>query len=169
MLIYFYWFLLFFFLIIAFISLYFTFIQLIYFYLPNRIGLAFSDSKVINLIEKIIEDYHLKNINNFIESGSGTGFVVRKMSKIGNFKKYIGVEVDWLIIFMSRIFSWLEKSKVSFIRKDIFDYKIPQNSLVYCYFTSDINTNLYKKGKFQNMVVICLTFEIERCFTDKSF
>ena len=101
------------------------------------------------------EEYHL------VELGSGLANVISWLTNQFKFKKTIGVEVNWMIYLFAKFIFFFKKTKIEFINKDVFDYEIPEKSVVYCYLTDQIITNLYQKGALKNTIFFSLTFAIK--------
>ena len=122
-------------------------------FLPTEIKLI--KNKVIEWIKK----YELKtNEMSLIELGCGRAGFLRSMSKF-DWKQKIGVEGQLILSIKSKLLNF--GKDISIIHGDIFNFDIPNNSLVYCYLGIKNMNELYLTGKLKGSIVISLDYGID--------
>jgi 16S rRNA A1518/A1519 N6-dimethyltransferase RsmA/KsgA/DIM1 with predicted DNA glycosylase/AP lyase activity len=138
-------------------------LQFYYLIHPYKVCLVSTQlNKVTPVLADAIGKYVPDATNyNFVELGSGKAGVSRYIYRTMNFKQVIAVEGDWLTYFGSLILTRLAKDNITIINKDIFQYKLPSSSVIYCYLFPKLLNRLFEQGYFQNTVVFSLTFQIE--------
>jgi SAM-dependent methyltransferase len=136
--------------------------QIYYTIAKNRIVFVPTFSKkVLKEIKKYIQKAKINTKEyNLVELGCGTANVSNWLLKNFEFKKAIGVEIDFITYFTAKFFSAFRKSKIQFIRKDVLKYDVPKQSIIYLYLRSTIVTQLYIQNKFKESLVFSLTFPI---------
>lgn len=136
--------------------------QIYYTIAKNRIVFVPTFSKkVLKEIKKYIQKAKINTKEyNLVELGCGTANVSNWLLKNFEFKKAIGVEIDFITYFTAKFFSAFRKSKIQFIRKDVLKYDVPKQSVIYLYLRSTIVTQLYIQNKFKESLVFSLTFPI---------
>jgi hypothetical protein len=129
----------------------------------NKIGyLPTNSKKVLNRLSKIFKQFEIEQKDyDFVELGCGTANISGWVSQNHDFKKIIGVEMDFMTIFMAKVLTKLKGQKVDLIRKNVFNYKIEKKSIIYCYLGHHILNNLYKQKKLDGHLVISLTFSLK--------
>lgn len=98
--------------------------------------------------------YHL------VEPGAGLGRVAQYLARAFTWKDVQAVEVGPVILTAGRLHAWLHRSRVHFIRQNIFTYSLPPRSFVYCYLSEEMVDRLYQTGQLKGQLVVCLTFTI---------
>ncbi len=122
-------------------------------FLPTELNLI--KNKVIGWIEK----YELKtNDMSLIELGCGRAGFLRSMSKFSWMQK-VGVEGQLILSLKSKLLNF--GKNIEIIHGDIFDYKIPKNSFVYCYLGIKNMNELYMTNKLNGSMVISLDYAID--------
>ena len=139
--------------------------QFYYSFNPRRMVLfpTFLDRVIKKNLTEIIEKYCLTKNVEFIEIGCGTAHTAHFVAKNWKWQQVLGVEVDFLTFQLAKLTNYFAQTKIKLIQKDIFDYNFVDNSVLYCYLGTAIMKELYKQKKFQNCLVISLTFPIENC------
>ncbi|WP_340201691.1 hypothetical protein [Ascidiimonas sp. W6] len=97
---------------------------------------------------------------NFVEIGAGYGKVSEMAANVFPWKSILAVEIDSIVIFWNRIKKYFGKTAISYVKSDIFEYMIPQDSVVYCYMSNPVVNRLYKEKAFDGCLVLSLTFAI---------
>jgi SAM-dependent methyltransferase len=113
------------------------------------------DQSLLQIVSKYISKVEHTTV---VELGCGTGNILRFLGDEFNFKKLVGVELDFVTNFIARFLA--NKSNIEIIQKDIFAYKIPAKSLVYCFLGTEVLDKLNEKGQFDNNLVVCLEFSL---------
>jgi hypothetical protein len=100
---------------------------------------------------------------NLIELGAGMATMSYYLSRQWKWKKVEAVEIGPFIIMAGKLRFLFARPKtpVHFVKQNIFTYKIPAKSVVYCYLFSSLVTKLYKEGSLKGSLVLSLTFPIE--------
>ncbi len=140
--------------------------QFYYSFNPRRMVLfpTFLDKVLKNNLTTIIDKYCLGTQNiDFLEIGCGTAHTAHFVAKSWKWRQVSGVEVDFLTFQLAKLTNYFAQTKIKLVKADIFDYDFPEGSVLYCYLGPKIMRELYKMGKFQNCLVISLTFSIENC------
>lgn len=127
------------------------------FYFPSKI--KFLKPAFERFVEDYLNDGKTEKYN-FIELGAGLGKVAYYAAENYAWEKVIAVELNWRLIEFAKLKANFKKTKIDFVKSDIFEYKIPQNSVVYCYFSYAIMTKLYEEGFFKGNILLSLTFEL---------
>lgn len=130
---------------------------------PNRIiyhgtNLAEQGEKLQDIISRYISDTSTYNL---VEPGAGMGKVAEYLGKRLPWQRIVAIEIGPVLYYLGIIRAIILRSKLEFIKKDIFDYPIPSQSVVYCYLSGEMLTKLYKEGRLNGQLVICLTFSID--------
>lgn len=157
------WFLLLLLIVISAISIIFGVTQF-YFNLSNdKIGFVPTLSGTLNKRLAEVFTKYLKDPSKytFVELGSGVANISSYVSSQFNFKEVIAVEIDPLILTFGKFLNLFYKSKVKFVRRNIFNYEIPKKSVLYCYLTTSILERLLKENRFQGHLVISTTFKLK--------
>jgi hypothetical protein len=134
--------------------------QIFYTWNNGRVVFLPTNTKLTNdKILEIIKKYELKTEEmSLIELGCGRAGFLRSMSNF-NWKEKIGVEGQLILSLKSKVLNLGQKIKI--IHGDIFNYKIPKNSLVYCYLGVKNMNELYQSKELQGSTVISLDYAIE--------
>ena len=137
--------------------------QFSYSFDKNKIGyLPTNSKKVLNTLLEVFERFEIKEADyDFVELGCGLANVAGWVYSNHTFKKVIGVEMDFMTVFMARMLAKLKKQKLQLIRKNVFDFDIQDKSVIYCYLGHTILNNLYKQKKLDGHLVISLTFSLK--------
>lgn len=144
------------------ISIFWIF-QITYTVSQDKIGFLPSLSGKLNLqLLRIFDQYlHTPKDYSFVELGAGVANIAGFINKNFDFKKVIAVEIDPITIFFGKLINNLAGTNIEFYRKDIFAYKIPEKSVLYCYLGTHIIEKLYKQGKFDGHLVVSTTFKLK--------
>jgi hypothetical protein len=155
-------FLAFFTLFISALILIWTGIQIYINYSSDKIGFVPSSSpKLSETMYKIVHQYIKKQEKyTFVELGSGLSNNTITAAKRFRFKRYIAVELDPFFVFFSKFLAFLNRVNIEFYIADLYKFKIPRDSIIYCYLANTIVTKLYKQGSFKGQLVISTTFKI---------
>lgn len=122
-------------------------------FLPTELKLI--KSKVTEWIEK----YELQTENmSLIELGCGRAGFLRSMSMF-NWKKKVGIEGQFILSLKSKFLNF--GKNIEIIHGDIFEYSIPNNSLVYCYLGVKNMNQLYMENRLKDSLVISLDYSID--------
>jgi SAM-dependent methyltransferase len=113
------------------------------------------DKTLLEIIPKYITD---TKKTTFVELGCGKGDVIKFLANNFEWQKLIGIELDFVSNFVAKLF--VNKPNVEIIQKDIFAYKIPTNSVVFCFLGTEVLDKLHQKGQFDNNLVISLEFAL---------
>ncbi len=113
------------------------------------------DKSLLTIVPKYIANTEQTTV---VELGCGTGNVLRFLSNNFNFKKIVGVELDFVTNYIAKFLA--NRSNIEIIQKDIFAYKIPTKSMVYCFLGTEVLDKLKEKGQFDNNLVVCLEFPL---------
>jgi hypothetical protein len=144
--------------------------QVYYNFSNDKIGFLPSISSKLNKQLAIIFEKHIKDTSKyeFIERGAGLANISGYIQKNFNFKKVTAVEIDFITIFFGKLLAKLTRSKIEFVRQNVFDYKVPKKSVLYFYLTTSILEKLYQQGKLDGHVVISTTFKLKNLKPDES-
>jgi hypothetical protein len=134
--------------------------QIFYTWNNGRVVFLPTDLKITkDKILGIIKKYDLKTeVMPLIELGCGRAGFLRSMSVI-NWKEKIGIEGQFVLSIKSKVLNFGQKIKI--IHGDIFNFKIPKNSLVYCYLGIKNMNELYKSKELNGSAIISLDYAIE--------
>lgn len=143
--------------------------QISYSFSKDKIGFLPSISgKLTNELEKTFYK-HLKDPSKytFVELGAGVANIAGFVANQFEFKKVVAVEVDPFVIFFGEILNMFSKKPIEFVRKNLFDYDTPKNSVLYCYLGHTILERMYKEGRLDGHLVISTTFRLEGVLPDE--
>jgi hypothetical protein len=142
--------------------------QMRYSFKPNTIVfIPTVSSKVTCQVDRIIDQYITQKGKQtedyyFLEPGCGLANVSHHMGQKYNFKKIIGIELDWLTWQAARVYNWLRRGSMDLHRQNIFEYDWPsQPAVMYSFLSSEILTEMYKRGFLQDKLVISTVFSIK--------
>jgi hypothetical protein len=122
-------------------------------FLPTNTKL--TRDKILELIKK----YNLKTEEmSLIELGCGRAGFLRSMSSLV-WKERVGIEGQFILSMKSKMLNFGKDIKI--IHDDIFNYDIPDNSLIYCYLGVKNMNELHKSKKLQGSILISLDYAIE--------
>lgn len=146
------------------VFLIFMLFQLYYMIHPYKICLLSTNMKTVAPeLVKIIND-EVADINNtsLVEIGAGKAVVSRHLSKQFSWKQVIGVEGDVMTYWLALIYIFLVRAKVKMARRDIYKFPMPVGpKVVYSYMTAPIIQRMYEEGRFNDCLVISLTFKLK--------
>jgi SAM-dependent methyltransferase len=134
--------------------------QLNYSFRTDRIVfLPTSLSKIKKPLIQIITKY-VPNTTNYslIELGCGTGHILKFLDRNFEWAQVVGVELDQITYWMAKIN--LFRTKIQTVKENILDYKIPAESVIYCYLGQHIMGQLYAGNQFSGHLIISLDFSI---------
>lgn len=112
----------------------------------------------LNAIDKYVanpQDLH------FVEIGAGYAKISELAASDFSWKSVLAVEIDALIVFWNRLKKRFNKSAITYVKSDIFEYMIPQNSVVYCYMSVPVVNRLYNEKAFDGCLLLSLSFAIK--------
>lgn len=96
------------------------------------------------IIKEILKEANLKKGKVFVELGSGDGRVVR--AAVDKYQvKGIGVDINPLLIYYSKFLARKLKSKILFIRKNIFDVDLRKADYLYLFLMPKLIEDLTPK------------------------
>jgi len=95
-----------------------------------------------------------------VDIGAGLARVSQYLKARLPWKDVEAVEIGPVIMAFAKIRFLFLKPAVRFVRQDIFSYDLPKPAVVYAYISEEILTNLYKQGRLDGCLVLCLTFKI---------
>ena len=98
-----------------------------------------------------------------VEPGAGLGTVSRYLAQRFPWREATAIEVGPYILGLARMRAFFERSPVRFIKEDMFAYRFPQHSVVYCYLFPVMLQKLKEQGSLDGSLVISLTFPIPEC------
>jgi hypothetical protein len=127
---------------------------------PGRIIYVGTDTKsVMGKVAEIIRN-RVKDPSEYIlyEPGSGLATASRSLARQFRWKEVIATELRYSLLAGAYVRNW--RGPVRLVRADILKYDVPAPSVVYCYLSGDLLKRLYEQGKFEDRLVICLTFVI---------
>ena len=129
----------------------------------NRVVLISSRTKYVEkvflaVINKYVTEPHEMN---FIEVGAGYAKITKIAALNFKWKSITAVEIDALVVFWIKLKNFFQKLPVTYISSDIFKYKIPKESVVYCYMSVAVLNALYKASAFDGSLLLSLSFGIE--------
>ncbi len=113
---------------------------------------------------KIFKNIQLKKDDTFVELGSGDGRITRyAASKYG--AKGVGIEINPLLIVLSRFLAKRDgvSKQVSFLKKNVFDYKLDTTDFLYIFLMPELITKLlpkFNKELKRGVIVISHGFKI---------
>lgn len=116
--------------------------------------------KVLTELTKILDIENTEN-QYFVEFGAGLANIAGWISKNYCFRDIIAVEIDGQTIIMAKFWNFIKNQKLNFVQKNIFDYDLPKNSIVYIFLGKQVLTNLYLQKKLDGNLIISLTFNIK--------
>ena len=113
------------------------------------------------LLEEVIRKY-VPDVSDYalIEPGAGLGRVSQYLATRFPWKEVIAVECMPVIFTAGRLRNRLLRTRVRFVRRDIFAWDMPKPAVVYCYLFPQLMEKLYKEGQLEGRLVISLTFAI---------
>jgi len=138
------------------------FVETLLMQLPGRVLYHASDlGEQGATLEKIVTKY-ITTPEKYVlvEPGAGLGKVAEYLSKAFTWKEVVAVEMAPVIFTVAHVRKWFHPMAVRFVRKNIFDYTFPKPACIYCYLTTPIIDELYKKEAFKQALVITLTFPL---------
>jgi len=143
--------------------------QLYYGFSKDKIGFLPSLSNKLN---KEMENTFKKHLGDeskyiFVELGAGVANIAGYVAKQFDFKKVIAVEMDPFVILFGKILNSFSTKSIEFVKSNIFDYKIPKNSVLYCYLGHFILQKMYEEGLLDGHLVISTTFRLEAVLPDE--
>jgi|688.fasta_scaffold159981_3 hypothetical protein len=149
--------------LLIFLAIFWTF-QISYTISQDKIGFLPSLSGKLNLqLLRIFDQYlHDPKDYSFVELGAGVANIAGFINKNFEFKEVIAVEIDPITVFFGKLINNISGTNVEFIRKDIFAYKIPQKSVLYCYLSTHIMEKMLRQGKFDGHLVVSTTFKLKK-------
>lgn len=148
--------------LLIFVTIFWIF-QISYTISQDKIGFLPSLSGRLNMQLLRVFDHYLHDPAqySFVELGAGVANIAGMISKRFQFKNVIAVEIDPVTVFFGKLLNNFAGTNVEFVRKDIFAYQIPSNSVLYCYLGTHIIEKLYKQGKFDGHLVVSTTFKLK--------
>ena len=129
----------------------------------NRAVLISSRPKYVEkVLLTVIKKYVAKpHEMNFIEVGAGYAKIAKIAALNFKWKSIIAIEVDILVVFWTKLKNFFQKLPITYVKSDIFKYKIPKESLIYCYMSVSILNALYKASAFDGSLLLSLSFGID--------
>ena len=148
--------------LLIFVGIFWIF-QISYTFSNDKIGFLPTLSGKLNMqLFRIFEEYlHDPSQYSFVELGAGVANIAGMISKRFNFKEVVAVEIDPITVFFGKLINTFGGTTVNFIQKNIFDYDIPEGSVLYCYLGTHIMEKLYHAGKLDGHLVISTTFKLK--------
>jgi SAM-dependent methyltransferase len=148
--------------LLIFVTIFWIF-QISYTLSQDKIGFLPSLSGKLNMQLLRVFDHYLDETKeySFVELGAGVANIAGMISKRFEFKDVIAVEIDPITVFFGKLLNNFAGTNVEFVRKDIFAYKIPSKSVLYCYLGTHIIEKLYQQGKFDGHLVVSTTFKLK--------
>lgn len=127
---------------------------------PDYAVLVDSNISSIAPTLKLIIDKYAPNTEdcNLVELGCGRAVVTDNLASNYKFKQVIAVDSEAEIITLAKAKS--KNSDIQFLTQDIFNYKAPEGSIIYCYLFARLMNRLYREGRLNGSLVISLTFAI---------
>jgi hypothetical protein len=132
----------------------------------DRICYVGSDIReLIPILEDVITRYLGPDTEKYtwVEPGAGLGRITSSMARRFTWNGVQAVELSWFVLCLARarlLFSPL-RTRVNYVRKDLFSYQMPVPSIAYCYLSVPIVTKLHALGMFDGHLVASLTFPID--------
>jgi hypothetical protein len=118
-------------------------------------------SQCLPLLRTIITQYVPRPEQTaFIEPGAGLGKVVGSMARDYPWKQVIAVELTLRTYSIGKLWHWLRRSPVQFVRANALSYTYPPGAVVYCYLSTEIMARLYREKRLKGCLIISLTFPI---------
>lgn len=112
-----------------------------------------------NIIQKY---YHNKTEQVvLVEAGAGFGHVAEYLANKYKFKKVLAIEDEFSLFWLAKIYHQCKSTKIQFVKDDVVNFQNPQNSLIYSYLLPDIVTEMYRRGRLKNSILVSLTFSIK--------
>jgi hypothetical protein len=96
----------------------------------------------------------------FVELGCGLANVSAMVEKKWGFKKIEGVELNPLLVMLSRLFLFFRKSRIKIVNLNVFRYQPDNPSIFYAYLSTPILDKLHQSGFFQGHLLICPSFRL---------
>lgn len=94
------------------------------------------------------------------ELGGGRALVTQFVTKHFAFHTVRVIELNWLLVMLLKLSIRLRKKTIDIIHGDVLDQTYRPNSVLYCYLFDELLESLYKAGKFNDQLVISLSFPI---------
>ena len=129
--------------------------------LPFRVGYVSSNlTDCLPILDDIIQHYIPKTAaTSFIEPGAGLSHVAHWAKKY-QWKHITAIDLNLSLILLARLLDLKRGGGVQYVRKNIFAYSYPKNSLLYCYLREPILERMHQEGHFNGCLVVSLTFAI---------
>ncbi len=142
---------------------FFAFQQLSVLARKDRVVLVSSNLKHVEkpLLEAIHKYVPKPEEMNFVEIGAGYAKITTIAARKFQWKSIIAVELDFFAVFVSRLKNRFNKLPISFIKSNIFNYTIPEKSVVYSYMSVPVMNRLLESGAFESCLVLSLTFAFD--------